>query len=101
MRLDRAKQKQNPELRSLSAPSQFSLAAIAKIALGHLPRSTGEAQKASAENKRRISEACFARQSAARLESATPRRPCRMSLRSKPLVQYPSEMPVSGSAHPI
>lgn len=34
--------KQTPELRSLSGPSRFSLAATAKIAPNHLPRTTGE-----------------------------------------------------------
>ncbi len=42
---------QNPELRTLSDPSRLSLAAIAKVALGHLPLSRGEEQSTGEEQK--------------------------------------------------
>jgi hypothetical protein len=38
----RRKAEKNPELRSLSVPSQFVLAAVVRIAPGHLPHSMGE-----------------------------------------------------------
>lgn len=41
-----------------------------------------------------------AAQAAARLQSATLRRPSRRSLRSKPFVRYANEIPVAGSAQP-